>query len=827
MQLARLVREFLQDIWLSLRLIRRSPGFFAGALLILALGVGANAAVFGILQAALLQPLPYTHPEQLHMLWRRFPSSVDPSAKPRTLEQDRGVLTSPTLIEWHRELASSVGDVAALLSWQGNLAAQLDYATRDRVLRLNGAFATPNFFDLLGVRAKYGRLFNASDERDDSPLLVVSHAFWQRELGGDASIIGRAITLIGGQPRAARSYIVIGVLPADVHFTYPEETQVWAMMSWSAVQAYEPRAIAFRAVMRLDPRVPLGEARRRASSVRGGFESAQSQPPQSRPYLAIESMNDWVRREIQSSLTLLGGVAALLLVVTCVTVGGALLARVSERRRELAVRTALGAERARLARQLLAEGTTIAFGGALVGVALAGIVQPLLRALLPESVPRVGAIGATPWLVAFGFGAAIITILLATLLPTWTGSRVDLREGLSRGDGHSSVDRATKRWQQTLIAAQAAIATVLLASGTLLLTSFWRLGQVPLGFDGSRVVTVEMRLLDRRFRDGANVTRFADDLMNRVHSIPQIVQAGLASSVPFRGTDFTLNVGKPGVDSSYILQGRYVDGDYFGVLRVPILRGRLFARSDTRQSRRVVILSQSAAAKMFGAGDPIGHEIKFDSTYEVIGVAADVRYKRRDQDPAPAVYFARAQSPSTLICVVARIAPGASIGQVSQAIYHAVHETDATIPPMRLTTIDEIVDETVANRRFYTVATVAFASIAFLLTAVGICVVVARVIAQRRKELAIRAALGATVRDIARHASRDTIVATVIGAAGGLVCAFGSAPMLSQFMFGVSARSLMVYALVASMMIAISVVGIWIPLRRFAQRSVATLLTSE
>ena len=827
MQIGRLVAEFLQDIRLSLHLIRRSPGFFASALFILAVGVGANAAVFSILQAALLQPLPYAHPEQLYMLWRRFPSPVGPTARPRSIEADRGVLTSATVIEWHRELASTVGDVASVFSWQGNLAAQLDYATRDRVLRLNGAFVTPNFFDLLGVKAKYGRVFRPSDEQDNSPLIVVSHAFWQRELGGDPSIVGKSITLTGGQPRAPHSYSIAGVLAPEVHFTYPEETEVWAMMSWSAVQAYEPRAIAFRAVLRLDPRVPLAEAQRRAANIRGGFENAQSRPAQSRPIVAIESMNDWVRREIRSSLTLLGSVAALLLLVTCVTVGGALLARVSERRRELALRTALGAERSRLARQLLAEGSTLAFGGALFGVAIAGVVQPVLRTLLPGSVPRVGAIGANMWLLAFGFGSAIVTILLATLIPTWTGSRVDLREGLSRGDGHASVDRATKRWQQTLIGAQAAIATVLLASGTLLLTSFWRLGQVPLGFDGSRVVTVEMRLLDRRFRDEANVARFADDLVNRVHGIPQIVQAGLASSVPFRGVDFTLNVGKPGVDSSYIVQGRYVDGEYFDVLRVPILRGRSFAKSDTRQSRRVIVLSQSAAAKMFGAVDPIGHEVKFDSTYEVIGIASDVRYKRRDEDPAPALYFARAQSPSTLICLVARIARGANIGQVSQAIYRAVHDSDPTIPPMKLATIDDIVDETIANRRFYTVATVAFASIAFLLTAVGICVVIARVIAERRKELAIRAALGATARNIARHASRDTVVGTVIGVVFGLGAAFVAAPVLSQFLFGVSARSLPVYGAVASLMFTISILGIWLPMRRLARGSVATLLTSD
>jgi predicted permease len=826
MQRSRFFAELRQDIRTSIRLFRRSPVFFVAALATLAVGIGANAAVFSVLQTALLQPLPYARPGQLHMLWRTFPAASGARERPRA-NSNRGVLTAPALLAWRRELAPTFGDVAAELTWEGNLEAQFDLATDDRVMRLNGAMVTPNFFDLLGVRAERGRLFGAADEQSGASPIVISHALWQRSFGGDRSIVGRALTLTGARPRTPRTYVVTGVLPPDIHFTYPVETEAYVMMPWSYVLAYEPRAVAFRAVVRLDSRVPLAEVRRRTAALQTGSDGSANAPPASRPYVSIESMSDWIRGEIRSSLQLLGAVAALLLLVTCITVGGALLARITSRYRELAIRTALGAAQGRLARQLLTEGAMLSAMGAVLGTAIAASMQPLLRTLLPESVPRVGSLAPNVSLAVFALGAAVLTIVVATIIPAWRGTKVDVNPGRSIGDTRSSADRATRRWQLGLIAAQAAFATVLLTSAALLLTSFWRLGRVPLGFDGSRVITVEMRLLGARYRQPGTVARFQSDLMERLRSVPEVDQVGLTSAVPFRGVDFTLNIGRPGSDSSFITNGRYVDADYFGVLRIPLVRGRLFGPSDVEGSRPVVIVSQSLARQMFGAADPIGREILFDKPHKVIGVAADVRYVGRDQDPKAALYFSRAQSPSTLMCVVARTRPGARTADVGAAIARAIRAADPAVPAMKLATIDEIVDATVANRRFYTVATVAFASIAFFVTAVGLVVVIARIVAERRRDLAIRAALGATFSDLARHASRDAVFGMVAGSTAGLMIAYAGAPLLGQFLFGIAARSLGMYALVAGLMLVVAMVGVWLPMRGFARVSLAALLKVE
>lgn len=827
-QFNRVFDELRQDMRLSLRSMRRSPVFVGGVLVTLALGVGANATVFTVLRAALLQPLPYAHPGQLHMLWLQFPKAVDARQRERR-DDRRGILGSGTLMEGHRTHAWSMGDIAAALTWQGNLEAQLDLAAHDRVLRLNGAFVTPNFFDLLGARAERGRLFGSHDDMAESPLIVLSHGLWRREFGGDPSIIGKPVLLTGGRPRTPRSYVVAGVLPPEFHFTYPVETEVWVLRSWSEVQAYDPRASAFLGIVRLDTGIPLIEARRRTAMLRTGLEYAAGMPAQQRPFFGLESMSDWVRGEVRPSLELLGAVAALLLIVACVTVGAALLVRLSERRGELGVRAALGAGRTRLVRQLLAEGAVLSIGGSALGVACAAILQPVLRRLLPASIPRVGNVAPSGWLIVFAICAALATIILATLLPAWSGSKIDTARLLLRGDRRSSSDRATKRWQQGLIGAQAAIATLLLTSATVLLVSFWRLGRVPLGFDGSEVVTVEMRLLGPRFREEARVARFQNELMTRLRGISSIAQAGLTSAVPFRGVDFTMRIGRGTGrgDSSYTAQGRYVDSDYFGVLRIPLLRGRLFTAADDEKSRRVVILSESLAKGMFGAENPIGRVLEFDGLQEVVGVVGDVRYVRRDADAKPALYFSRAQSPNWVVCVVARTRPGAKPADVARAITGAIRETDPTVPAMRPATIDEIIDETVSNRRYYTVTTAAFASIAFVLTAVGLFVIVARVVAERRRELAIRAALGATMRDLARHASRDTMMGVTAGVLAGLAGAFGCAPLLDQFLFEASARSLPVYAFIAGLLLATAFVGSRLPMRVFGRVSLAEVLKAE
>ena len=821
-------RETLGGLWqdarLALRLFRRAPLFFAGAVITLAVGIGANGAVYSILRSALLQPLPYHAPGELAMMWRAFPNASPALDGTRRPPAQRGALTAPMVLAWRRELSRDLGDVAGLLSWNGNLASQFDIILADRAERLHGAFVTPNFFELLGVQVAHGRAFGLSDEADGESLILISHRLWQRNFGGDPSILGRPVTLTVGQPRAPRTFVVAGVLPRDVHFTYPEETEVWAMMPWRDVERYEPRAIGFHAVVRLRPGVSIAQADRRARELGPAFARPE-QRAEDRPFIRFEPIHDWIVGDVRPSLQLLGGVAALLLLITCVTVANGLLARVSERQQELSVRAALGAARWRLVRQLLTEGALLSIAGALAGTVLAVALQPALHAILPASIPRVGELAVSASVLGFGIAMAALATLLAAVAPAWGGTRTDAGAQLTRAASTASAARHAVRWRHALIGVQAAIATALLISAALLLTSFWRLGQVPLGFDGDEVLTVEMRLLDPKYRQPGAVARFQDELLQRVRAIPGVTEAGLTSAVPFRGVDFTLMLGRPGVERTHTAKGRYVDSAYFRVLRIPLIRGRLLSAADRAGQRPVVVISESYAREVFGAEDPLGKQILYDGPLDVVGVVSDVRYTGFENDPRPAVYFPRAQAPSGLICVVARTTPG--VAGVIPAIHRAIREVDPSVPPMNLTTLDRIIDASVANRRFYTVATTGFAVIALLLTTVGLTIVVARVVAERRREMAIRAALGATMARLALHATRDAILAVSAGTLLGLAAAYAASAMLAQFLFQVTPRSPVMYSAVAALVLGIAVVAAWGPVRGLERVSLSKVLRAE
>lgn len=818
------ISSILGDIRHAGRLFRRSPRFYMASTLVLAIGIGANSAVFSILRATLLQPLPYRDPSALAMLWRVYPNQKPATGQSRP-SRYRGILTTEQIVGWHNEMASGLGDVAAVLLAQTNFEPTFDLSLSGHTERLNGAMVTPNFFDILGVKAQHGRVFTAADESSGANIIVLSHALWERAFGGDTTLIGRPITLVAGgqRDRGPRIFVVVGVMPPEVHFTYPDETEAWAMMPWSFVEGYYPRAIAFTAVTRFRPGVSLDVARQRAKSFQTGLNFA-NRPAENRAEIMVEPMHDWVVGETRPSLRLLGAVAALLLFVTCITVANGLLARVAERRQELAVRAALGAGRGRLVRQLISEGAVLALVGAALGTVLAIVLQPALRSLLPASVPRVGAIGVDAPIMGFSALMACLATLLAAVAPALGGTRDDSSHWLSRSAGRATAASAAVRWRQGLVAAQTAIATALLVSATLLLTSLWHLGRVQLGFDGTQVLTVETRLLGPKYRDTLTLMRFQADLLARVRAIPGITEAGLTSAVPFRGTDFMRAFGTKET-GPLLANERYVDPGYFDVLRIPLVRGRLITADDRFGTPRVVVVSESYARKQFGDDDPIGKTLGLDEPHRVVGVVADVHYVAADKQPTPAVYVALAQNPSALLCVVARSRIG--VAAVAPAIRRAFHDADANAPSMNLTTVDRIVDAKVANRRFYTLASTSFATVALLLTVVGLVVVVARVVTERRHELAIRSALGATMNGLARAASRNVMIAVAVGIVCGAAAAYVASVELTEFLFEVEPRWPAAYAAVCAVVFCTAAIAAWFPVRRFQRLSLSTLLGAD
>jgi predicted permease len=834
--------RILHDLRHALRAMRRAPLFYAGVVLTLALGIGANGAVFTILQAVLLEPLPYRRPGEVVMVWRA-PEREPPSPTRNILAEpnrQRGALTGTMAFGWREPLQAALTGSAALLTWQGNLTAQFDLVLADRAERLRGALVTANFFDILGVAASRGRLFEATDEQANPSALVLSHGLWLRAFGGDPGVIGKPLTLIAGRaPRGPRTFTVVGVLPPAFRFTYPEETEAWAIEPWSDVERYG-NAIGFRMIGRLQPGLTLSEAKTRVLPIRIGLDRP-NQRPEDRMVVTLERVTDWVIGDVRPALQLLGGVALLLFLITCATVANALFVRMTERQRELAVRAALGADHRRLVAQAVTEGIVLSVAGALAGTLFAVLTLPVLRTLVPSSIPRADAIGVNAWLLAFAAGAAGLTTIVAALAPAWRSARFDLVSTLKRASGAVSADRATARWRQALVGLQAAVATALLILAALLLASFWRLAHVPLGFDAEHVLTVEMRLLDQKYMGrrpppvpgqppGAAIPSevlrvFQEQLAARVRALPGVLDAGLTTAVPFRGVDFVFVLNRVGETRRYGANARFVDPGYFSVMRVAPMRGRLFTDTDTVASPRVAVLSEAYAREMFGSIDPIGQAVDLDGPVEVVGVVADLRYQSFASEPYPAIYFPRAQNPNELICVVARVAPNA--GDLGPAVRSIVRDLDPAIPAMNLTTVDQIISDSVADRRFYTTATSAFAVVALLLTVVGLMVIVARSVVERRRELAIRSALGATPLRLIALVVRQGLAPVVAGAAVGVAGAFAGAVVVAQFLFHVAPREPLVYGSVALLVVGVASLASVVPARWIMAESPAAVLRAD
>jgi len=375
-----------------------------------------------------------------------------------------------------------------------------------------------------------------------------------------------------------------------------------------------------------------------------------------------------------------------------------------------------------------------------------------------------------------------------------------------------------------MLGLEAGIATALLVSAALLLVSFWRLNHVPLGFDGDKVLTVEMRLLDRKFRAPGAVANFQDAVVARVAAIPGVAEVGLTSAVPFRGVDFFFSFDMPG-GRAVNGNGRYVDAAYFSIMRIPVLHGRIFDRTDTANAGKVVVVSASFARNAFGTEDAVGRMIDEPESKQVVGVVGDVRYVALDRDAGPAVYLPRSQRPSELMCLIVRSSLDAP--ELGPSVRAAIHDVDPTLPAMDMTTIGTIISESVSDKRFFTTSTAAFAGLALLLTLVGLGVIVARAVVERTREMAIRSALGASSRRLIALVVAQGLTPVAIGGALGLVAAFWGSTLLARFLFGIAPRTLSVYVGVGLFVLAVALIACLLPARRVTAVTPASALRAE
>ncbi|HEX6966676.1 MAG TPA: ABC transporter permease [Gemmatimonadaceae bacterium] len=794
------METLLHDLRLALRTLRKSPGFATIAILCLALGTGATTAIFSVVNAVLLRPLPYPQPEQLVRIFES-----------QTMKAHwYGSVSPANYLDWRRD--NTV--FAQLAAYQfGSVNLQTDAAPE----RLSAVAATPNLFALLRVAPEIGRTFVPNDDQGSaSHVVVLSDALWRNRFAADRGIVGRTITL-GGD-----AYTVIGVMPPDFAFPATSAVDIWVPQVFTPDQASTRGSHYLAVVGRLEPNVTLDAATAQMKQIAARI--AQQYPEeQATRTVALFSLHDnlfggAIRRE----LFVLLGASALVLLIACVNVANLLLARAAARRREVAVRVALGAGRTRLVRQFLTESIVLALSGGALGLLFAHWGVRALVALASSSIPRAHPITFDAGVFVFLLAVALVTGIVFGIVPALQGTRVDPRDNLSEGGRGGSTGRTQQRFRNSLVAAEIALSLVLLVGAGLLMQAFVALEHTPSGLVTDHVLTFHVAPNDDKFA-GHQGDGFYTPVLQRIRSVPGVTSAGLISLLPLQ--DYFTNgpfeiVGRPKPERGHepVAEMRVTSPGYFRALHIPVRAGRDFTNQDQVGSLPVLIVNESLAKRYFPNEDPIGQRIRLDTlTLTIVGVVGDVRGASLDRAPMPELFASYRQVeefiPGEMTVVVRTEVPPAS---VTAAIRDAVHSVDPGQPIFKVMTMDDVVAYSLSDQRTYLWLLATFAGVALVLATAGIYGVTSYLVTQRTRELGIRLALGASPASLQTLVVRQGAIVAAIGTVVGLVAAFALTRVLANVLYGVSATDPITFIVVAAILMGVALAASLIPARRAA-----------
>jgi putative ABC transport system permease protein len=792
-----------QDLRYGARMFLKAPNITLTAVFTLALGIGANTAIFSVVNAVLLRPLPYRDAERIVAI-----QELDPQGS-------RIQVTSANFLDW-RAQNTVFAQLAAIRHKQSNL------ANDGQAERIETAITSANFFDVFGVRPQAGRLFLPADEQaGHAPVVVLSHKLWQRRFGGAASVIGRPLTLDG------RSYEVIGVAPAG--FQYPDKTELWFPPLRLAPEVNETADVTqtrgfgyLSAVARLNPAVSLERAKAEMETITARLRKQYPETNNNR-FNRVVPLQTHLVGEASGSLWLLFGAVGCVLLIACANVANLLLARATTRRRELAVRAALGATRGRVMRQLLTESLSLALAGGLLGLLLAGWGVDALTRLLPTNYPRLDEIALDLPALGFALLASLATAAIFGLAPAWQSAQIELQEALKESARGSAGSRRN-RLRGALVAAEVALSLALLVGAGLLFRSFLRLQSVNAGFDAVGVLTMRLAPSGTNFREDPQYIGFYQKLSEKIAAIAGVEAVGAINTLPLsKGPTFDFRVeGRPETprDQWHGANYRNVTPDYFRVMKIPIAQGRAFTERDNESSPPVVIINQAAAARDFAGQNPVGKRINFGGRdrsgqpiwHEIVGVAADVRNMELQHETEPEIYTAAWQDAFAGMTFVIRASvEPAGLGT---AVREAVREVDPAQPVSDLRAMETVVGETVTQERFNLTLLGLFGGLALLLSAAGVYGVTSYTVAQRSQEIGIRKALGAQSSDVLRLVIRQGMAVVLLGIVIGLVIALAATHAMKGLLFGVSATDPLTFAVIALSLISVALLACWIPALR-------------
>ena len=802
-----------QHLRYTLRLLRKSPGFTAVAVLTLALGIGANTAVFSVVDAVMLRPLPYTAPGRLVSLWET--NDQRPGS--------RNNVAPANLVDYTR--ANRTFDGLA-----GFASSSMSLTRAGAPEQLLGEAVTASLFAVLDVAPAIGRPFLPEEDRPGREhVVILSDALWRGRFAADPSIAGRSI-MLNGEP-----YEVVGVMPASFRPLTQYRSTVPVVFFVPA--AYPDELLAnhgdheISVVGRMKPGVTIEQAQADLRTISEDLGRRFPDTNQSVRAL-IRPLNDDIVRDVRVSLLVMFGAVGLVLLIACVNIANLLIVRAIGQRQEIAIRMALGASRGQIAIEMVTRALVLGAIGGAAGLLCGVWTRDALVAMAPASIPRLDQLAVSPRVLGVTIVLSLATGLLAGVLPALQTSRVDVTPTLKGAGLGASSERTIMRWRGVLMAAEVAAALVLAVGAGLLVRSLMHLNAVGLGFDTDRVLTLNVRLPETKYTDQRMRAAFFQELAGRVRAIPGVQHVAFANQFPMRGGwggSFAIN-GPSGViraDADF----QAVSPDYFATLGIPLVRGRLLTEADRDGSLRVAVVSQTFVRRFLGDRDPIGRQFSRSDgapAITIVGVVGEVRRDGKEAALFQQVYLPAAQTDLYPVRLASLAVRGTSDPHaLVSGIQRAVWSIDPDQPITSVRTLDEVLSIASAQRRFNMTLLVSFAGLALALALVGVYGVVAYAVAQRTREIGIRVALGATRRDVVALVVKSGAMWSIAGIVAGLAGAFATSRLISGLLFGVTAGDPATFVTIAAVMVAVALTASYVPARRAASLDPVTALRTE
>lgn len=813
------MESIFKDIRYGIRGLLKHPGFTAIVVITLALGIGASTAIFSVVNSVLLRSLPHRNADRIVAI-----QEISPNPAGKVVQS-----TSANFLDW-RAQNTVFEQLAAIRTTTTNLALS-DYAERIDLAQISA-----NFFDVFGITPQYGRLFIAQDEQaGHAPVVVVSHALWTRRFGSDPALVGKDVTLDG------RSYQVVGVAPPG--FQYPDRTEIWLPPLKLVPEMHDrqdvtqTRGFGYLTVVALmKPGVSLPQAAGEMETITGRLRQ-QYPNTNNRRFNRVVSLHDHLIRDTDKLLWLLLGAVTFVLLIGCANVANLLLASGASRQKEIAIRSALGASRWRVIRQLFTESTILALGGGAVGLLVAFWGLAAITKLLPGDFPRLHEIRMDWRVLAFTFAASVLTGILFGLAPALQISRPDLQESIRETGRGATGSRRQSRFRQALIVGELALCVVLLAGAGLLFRTFLHLQSVNAGFVSQQVLTAKLSPSGTNFTEDAAYVNYYNNVMDRVRTIPGVLDVGMINTLPlFKGPTAGFRIDGGPIETPDKWPGanqRSVSSAYFRAMGIPIVQGRGFTEQDQEGAPRVLVVNQALVQELFPGEDAIGKRITFGNVdanqqpvwWQIVGVAANVRSLELREEATSELYFSNPQNTYGEMSLVIRssVEPASLSGSLRQI----AAEVDKTVPVSNIRTMDHVVSESITQPRFNLFLLGLFGAVAMLLSAAGIYGVTAYTVTQRTHELGIRIALGAQVGHVLRMILGQGMAVIGVGLVLGLIAAFALMRLLRSLLFGVGENDPITFGAITLVLLLVALLACYIPARRATKVDPMVALRSE